>query len=567
MSTVTRRSLARRGPPTAGPRPLARRTAAAVVGVAALALAGCTSGEAGVPGLRDDAAGAYVSGDSTVQLVAAEERGEPVEGLAGDTLAGEELDLADLRAASSSSTCGARGARPATRRRPPSSRAEAGLAGPDGPDRTSRFVGLNIRDRSVEAAAGFEEEYGIDWPSLHDPDSLLLLRLADEVPANAVPATLVLDEQGRVAARMLAQVDEATLVGVVEDVARQGPGGAERVEARRRAVSRRRVPGRADRARRVPAARACRWPLLAGLVSFASPCVLPLVPGYLAYVSGLAGPAPAAGGRRPRGPPQGAPTSGAATGGRRRPVPPPAAAPAATAVLADPATVPPGGWSSARRCSSPGSASCSSPSAWSPGPRGPCCPAPAPSTSSPGIVAVVMGLVFLGVLPFLRTERRPRWRPAVGLAGAPLLGAAFGVGWIPCVGPTLAAVLGLSPRRRRRRPRGPARRRRTASASACRSSSCRSATPAGCAPWGRCAGTACWSPASAGRCSSLVGVLLLSGAYQATRRGAPGPDQPVPGAAVSAPTRTRPGAARGARPPGPGRRSGPAGPPAGCGGS
>ncbi len=61
-----------------------------------------------------------------------------------------------------------------------------------------------------------------------------------------------------------------------------------------------------------------------------------------------------------------------------------------------------------------------------------------------GLLAVLMGLVFLGAVPLLRTELRPRWRPAVGLAGAPLLGAAFGVGWVPCVGPTLAAVLGLA---------------------------------------------------------------------------------------------------------------------------
>ena len=61
-----------------------------------------------------------------------------------------------------------------------------------------------------------------------------------------------------------------------------------------------------------------------------------------------------------------------------------------------------------------------------------------------GLLAVVMGLVFLGVVPGLRGELRPRWRPAVGLAGAPLLGAAFGVGWVPCVGPTLAAVLSLA---------------------------------------------------------------------------------------------------------------------------
>ena len=197
-----------------------RRAAVAGTAVLALALAGCTSGQAGVPGLRDDAAGAYVSGDTTVQVIAPDERGAPVEGVAGTTLTGEQLDVADLRGGLVvlnvwGSWCG-----PCHGEAPDLVAAEQELGAGTGED--VRFVGLNIRDRSVEAAQGFEEEYGIDWPSLYDPDSALLLRLAGEIPTNVVPATLVLDEQGRVAARMLAQVDRATLVGVVEDVVAGG---------------------------------------------------------------------------------------------------------------------------------------------------------------------------------------------------------------------------------------------------------------------------------------------------------------------------------------------------------
>ncbi|HEX3822989.1 MAG TPA: cytochrome c biogenesis protein CcdA [Mycobacteriales bacterium] len=61
-----------------------------------------------------------------------------------------------------------------------------------------------------------------------------------------------------------------------------------------------------------------------------------------------------------------------------------------------------------------------------------------------GGFAVVMGAAFMGWLPGFQREFRFHRLPAVGLAGAPLLGVAFGVGWTPCIGPTLGVVLGLA---------------------------------------------------------------------------------------------------------------------------
>ncbi|WP_438856050.1 cytochrome c biogenesis CcdA family protein [Agromyces sp. M3QZ16-3] len=61
-----------------------------------------------------------------------------------------------------------------------------------------------------------------------------------------------------------------------------------------------------------------------------------------------------------------------------------------------------------------------------------------------GVVLIVMGLVFIGQFTFLQRTFKPSWRPATGLAGAPLLGIVFGLGWTPCIGPTLAVVLALS---------------------------------------------------------------------------------------------------------------------------
>ena len=61
-----------------------------------------------------------------------------------------------------------------------------------------------------------------------------------------------------------------------------------------------------------------------------------------------------------------------------------------------------------------------------------------------GVVTIVMGLAFLGLVPGLDRDVRVHRLPATGLAGAPLLGIVFGLGWTPCLGPTLAAVQGLA---------------------------------------------------------------------------------------------------------------------------
>ena len=194
-----------------------RTAVASALAVAAVTVLGaCTSsGQDGVPGLREEAGGAFVSGDSTVTVISPEDRGEPVTGLAGPTVDGDTLDVADLAGDPVVLNVWGSWCAPCHAEAPDLVAAAAAL----GPGTGARFVGINIRDRSVEAAAGFEEEYGIGWPSLHDPDSQLLLRLAGDVPPNVVPATLVLDHEGRVAARLLGRVDTATLVGVVEDVA------------------------------------------------------------------------------------------------------------------------------------------------------------------------------------------------------------------------------------------------------------------------------------------------------------------------------------------------------------
>jgi cytochrome c-type biogenesis protein len=60
-----------------------------------------------------------------------------------------------------------------------------------------------------------------------------------------------------------------------------------------------------------------------------------------------------------------------------------------------------------------------------------------------GAVTIVLGLSFIGFVPWLQRDIRIDRRPAVGLLGAPVLGMVFGLGWSPCLGPTLAAVFAL----------------------------------------------------------------------------------------------------------------------------
>ena len=142
---------------------------------------------------------------------------------------------------------------------------------------------------------------------------------------------------------------------------------------------------------------------LAGLVSFLSPCVLPLVPGYLSYVTGLAGAdLEDTHGRR-----------GRIVAGVLLFVAGFTAVFTVTGVLA--AGIGRVLLSHARVVE-----------------------------VVVGVVVVVLGVGFLGLVPGLQREWRVHALPAAGLAGAPVFGAVFALGWAPCVGPTLAAVLGLA---------------------------------------------------------------------------------------------------------------------------
>jgi cytochrome c-type biogenesis protein len=183
----------------------------------------------------------------------------------------------------------------------------------------------------------------------------------------------------------------------------------------------------------------------AGAVTFLSPCCLPLVPGYLSFVTGMAG----AGGPASPAAPGSVPAASASASGAPASGPPASGVVVAAPPLAATAAVPPRGRVVAGTAlfvlgfsvvfMAYGAAL---------GGIGHLLTGHARVlTQVLGGLTILLGLLFAGAFDrfsFAGRIARPSARPKAGLAGAPLLGVMFGLGWTPCIGPTLTAVLALS---------------------------------------------------------------------------------------------------------------------------
>lgn len=182
------------------------RTVAGALFTGALLLSGCSSvGQTNENG--------YIEGDGSIAQIGADQRSEPVD-VAGETLDGETLDLADYRGQVVVLNAWGSWCAPCNREMPLLVEAAEKLG-----DRAV-FVGINVRDASRDNALAFERSYGVEYPSLDGSgDPSMLLDFGSDFRPRNVPSTAVLDAEGRVAAVIAGEVPSAlTLVQVVEDV-------------------------------------------------------------------------------------------------------------------------------------------------------------------------------------------------------------------------------------------------------------------------------------------------------------------------------------------------------------
>ncbi|MBB2922449.1 TlpA disulfide reductase family protein [Cellulomonas cellasea] len=193
-----------------------RPAAAVVAGLAlTLGLGACAPDDTNAP---DDVVGqGYESGDGSQKVWAAADRSEPVE-LAGTDFAGGSQDVAAWRGDvvvlnTWYAAC-------------PPCRAEA----PDLVDVATEYadqgvhlLGINGTD-DAGAAEAFQRTFDVPYPSIADTDGTAIAALQGTVPVQAVPTTVVLDREGRVAARILGIAEGSTLRALLDDVLAEQPG-------------------------------------------------------------------------------------------------------------------------------------------------------------------------------------------------------------------------------------------------------------------------------------------------------------------------------------------------------
>jgi len=181
-----------------------RAILSATAAVAALTLlAGCASD----PLAEQYSAGTtknYISGEGTISEIKAADRGDAVS-FSGETDSGAKVTSDDYAGKVLVLNFWYAGCPPCRVEAPQLEEVNQGFAGQD-----VAFLGVNVRDQAAQSLS-FAEKLGVTYPSVLDADDgNLLLAFAGTVAPNAVPTTLVIDKQGRVAARFLGAIDGAS---------------------------------------------------------------------------------------------------------------------------------------------------------------------------------------------------------------------------------------------------------------------------------------------------------------------------------------------------------------------
>ena len=176
-------------------------------------ITGCSSTGADEPTRAANTEG-YVGAQKSVTIVQPAKR-QPAPDIKGEVLGqdGKEISTADLKGKVVvlnvwGSWCGpCRGEAPALQ------------AASEKTAKTAQFIGLNNRDFDQGPPVAFNRSNKITYPSIWDPTGSVLVSLSGTLPPTAIPSTLVIDKEGRVAARIVGPVTETTLVDMIGDIA------------------------------------------------------------------------------------------------------------------------------------------------------------------------------------------------------------------------------------------------------------------------------------------------------------------------------------------------------------
>ena len=182
----------------------------AVAVAAALVLTGCTSDPL-ADQFREGSGKNYIAGDGTITVYDSADRGDAIE-FSGETIEGEQYDSADDAGKVQVVNFWYAGCAPCRAEAPILQEVHESVDA----DQVS-FAGVNVRDQAGTAAP-FEKDYGISYPSVLDVESgEAQLAFAGRVPPAAVPTTILLDQNGRVAARVLGQLKDASILQTIID--------------------------------------------------------------------------------------------------------------------------------------------------------------------------------------------------------------------------------------------------------------------------------------------------------------------------------------------------------------